>query len=305
MRASETRNADRRDGTPTADAPRSTREVRRYYYFIYLWTQLTNRFRAFEGVGAHAIHRALIDTETGEFTTATVNRLIQRQSANLGPIVALDAGCGYGGACLDLAKAMDGHWHGITIAEPQVKIAQRNADAMGLGQRVTFALASFDEPVPRPPRGAYNLVFGVESLIHSADPARTIANLVAALAPGGLFIIVDDMPAEPPLPAYADDLAGFKRMWRCPVMPTAAAWSAHLVAAGCRLEASEDLTDRMGPRGDAEILAAMADLERRRRWRDRLGLAMVSDAQGGGLLLERLINARAVRYQMLVARKAA
>ena len=57
---------------------------------------------------------------------------------------------------------------------------------------VSFRLGSYDEPLPR----SYNLILGIESLIHSADPRRTIANLAQALRPGGTFIIVDDMPVE-------------------------------------------------------------------------------------------------------------
>jgi hypothetical protein len=41
----------------------------------------------------------------------------------------------------------------------------------------------------------------------------------------------------------------------------------------------------------------------RRRWRDLAGLGMVTDAQKGGLILERLTVAGASRYIMLVARK--
>jgi hypothetical protein len=59
----------------------------------------------------------------------------------------------------------------------------------------------------------------------------------------------------------------------------------------------------MSPRSEAEVSAELAAVARRRRWRDRIGLRLVSDAQVGGLLLERLTREGASRYTMIVARK--
>jgi len=159
--------------------------------------------------------------------------------------------------------------------------------------------ASYDAPLPR----RFNLVFGIESLIHSAAPAATIANLAGSLCQGGRFIVVDDMPAESIAPQYAADLAGFKRMWRCPVLPTDGQWAQHLEAAGCTVEDVRDLSALMSPRPEAEVVAELAAVARRRRWRDLLGLRMVADAQVGGLLLERLTREGASRYMMIIARK--
>lgn len=276
-----------------------TRDVSRYYDFLYLWSQLTNRFRAFDAVGPHMIHRQLIDPETGGYSDRTVHRLIARAASDIGPIDALDAGCGYGGTCLDLHRTLGGRWLGITINKRQHQIAQRNAEAMGVADAVSFAYSSYDAPLPC----RFNLVFGIESLIHSPAPAATVANLAAALQPGGAFIIVDDMLAEPVAPRHAADIDGFKRMWRCPAMPTDKEWMRHLEAAGCAVEAVSDLTPRMSPRSEAEVVAELTAVARRRRWRDRLGLRLVSDAQAGGLLLERLTRAGASRYTMIVARK--
>jgi SAM-dependent methyltransferase len=276
-----------------------TRDVSRYYDFLYLWSQLTTRFRAFETVGPHMIHRQLTDPDTGECSGHVVHRLIARAVTDLGRIDALDAGCGYGGTCLDLHRMLGGRWLGITINKRQLRLALRNAGAMGVGDAVSFALASYDAPLPC----RFNLVVGIESLIHSPTPAATVANLAAALQPGGAFIIVDDMLAEPVAPRHAADIAGFKRMWRCPAMPSDKAWTQHLAAAGCTVEAVSDLTPRVSPRSEAEVAAELAAVARRRRWRDRLGLRLVSDAQAGGLMLERLTRHGASRYTMIVARK--
>ena len=276
-----------------------TRDVSRYYDFLYLWSQITNRFRAFASVEPYMIHRALRDAETGEVSDRVIHRLIARAVADVRPIDALDAGCGYGGTCLDLHRALGGCWLGITINKQQHRIARRNAEAMGVCDAVSFAYVSYDSALPR----RFNLVFGIESLIHSHAPAATVANLAGSLQPGGYFIIVDDMLAEPIVSRHEADIADFKRMWRCPVMPTDRQWARHLEAAGCAVEDVKDLSGMMSPRSEAEAVTELAEVERRRRWRDRLGLRLVSDAQAGGLLLERLSRAGASRYTMIVARK--
>jgi SAM-dependent methyltransferase len=278
----------------------TTGDLSRYYDFLYLWTQLTTRFRAFDAVGSYTIHRQLLDSETGGYSDRVVHRLIAEAAADLGPVEALDAGCGYGGTCLDLHRTLGGRWLGISINKRQCQIAERNAMGIGAGDAVSFACTSYDAPLPT----RFNLVLGIESLIHSPEPSATVANLAQSLQPGGRFIIVDDMLAEPIAPQHEADIAGFKRMWRCSAMPTDKEWVQHLEAAGCTVEAVTDMSGMaLLPRSEAEVAAELAIVARRRRWRDRLGLRLVSDAQTGGLLLERLSLQGAARYTMIVARK--
>lgn len=274
-------------------------DVERYYEFVYRWTQFTNRFKAFDVADAYPIHRALIDPETGDFSTDTIHRLIAKWCPAPPGLRVLDAGCGYGGTCIAMHKLVGGDWEGITISRRQARVAGRNIAALGLGDHVSVRVSSFDSPQP----GGFTVVLGIESLIHSDDPAATIRNLAASLAPGGRFIIVDDMPAAA-IPAHlAADLRQFKAMWRCPLMPAAADWERLLEAAGCRVEATLDLSPQMRPRSEPETVLALDEVRRSRRWRDRVGLKMVSDAQAGGLHLERLVREGAVRHVMIAAQK--
>jgi len=276
-------------------------DVERYYDFIYFWAQITNRFRAFREVAPYAIHRGLVDERTGEWRTETIHDLIADAARDLGAIDALDAGCGYGGSMMGLHKALGGRWHGITINRHQIRIARRNAKAMGLDGALSFELASYDDPLRR----TFNLIYGIESLIHSVHPARTIANLAAALAPGGRLVIVDDMPIEEVPARHAADLDAFKSGWRCPVAPTVRQWIDLCETSGLSIRSNRDLTPQMRPRSEPEVLEALADIERKRRWRARLGLGMVTDAQIGGLMLERLTRERVVEHRMIVAERPA
>lgn len=280
--------------------PSSTRTVDRYYDFIYFWAQWTSRFQAFRASGAHPIHRGLTDPDTGAFHADVVHDLIARElSGRAAPPVGLDAGCGYGGTQIAMRQRTGGTWHGVTINRRQAELARRSFAGLGLSGALTVEHASYDDPLPR----RFDVVIAIESLVHSANPARTIANLGAALVSGGLFIIVDDMPVEPFPPEHASDLDGFKRGWKCPVAPSAKQWAALLSDAGCALVSSRDLTPYTAKRPPGELELALADTARRRFWRDRIGLQLVSDAQEGGLLLERLLANGALHYRMLVARK--
>ena len=130
-----------------SDKMTKTRDVERYYDFIYLWTQLTNRFRAFDEPAAHTIHRPLVDPVTGAFETEVVHRQIADAVRHLAPIEGLDAGCGYGGTMMALSTALGGRWHGVTINRHQHRLAVRNAVALGYDNSVSFALASYDAPL--------------------------------------------------------------------------------------------------------------------------------------------------------------
>jgi len=274
-------------------------DVSRYYDLLHLWTRLNKGFRAFSGIEARAIHRWLDHPDSGDFSPATIHAIMLAGGLADTPIAALDAGCGYGGTMFALQAALGGCWHGITISPRQCAVGAKAARQKGLADAVTFACGSYDEPQTP----GYNLIYGIESLVHSIDPARTVANLAGALRPGGTFIVVDDMPVDPVPAEFAGDLAGFKAAWRCPVMPSATQWSAHLAAAQCDVVDTRDLSGLMRPRSEREVSQAIGEVRRRRRWRDLLGLRRIGEAEIGGLLLERLGRERVVRYMMIRARK--
>ncbi len=274
--------------------------VERYYDFIYHWSQITNRFNAFGKPAAYPIHRGLADPLTGEFSTSTVHRLVAEHIPRKSGLRGLDAGCGYAGSLIEMYGLVGGNWDGITISRRQVRVAQRNIERLGLSAAIGVSLASFDGPLPEE---RYDAVIAIESLIHSTSAARTMRRIAAALKEGGVLVLVDDMPASN-VPAHLRaDLDAFKRHWRCPQMPRADEWCEHLCHAGCEIAVVKDLTDLMRPRSEPETREALDELARKRLWRDMLGLALVSDAQEGGLRLERLVREKAVNYTMIVAQK--
>src|SRR5690606_9549737 len=152
----------------------------------------------------------------------------------------LDAGCGYGGTAFDLQPKIGGQWLGLSISPIQLARAMNEAQRRGLGDRVRFRRQSYDLPLGE----TFDLIMAIESLVHSADPGATVANLAASLAPDGHFILVDDMPVEDIRPELRADVEEAKRMWRCPVMPSERGWREAFEAAGLDVVRSYDLSGR-------------------------------------------------------------
>ena len=276
---------------------RQAARVARYYR----WLDGLAFFRGkrAEGEAAHPVHRALADPAGGPPSPMVIHRLMLEGVALPAGFRALDAGCGYGATMLDLAPKLDGDWTGLTLSAEQRDRGMAAIRAAGLADRVRIGIASYDAPIA----GRFDLIYGIESLIHSADPGATLRNLAGALRPGGWLLVVDDMPAEAMPAEAAARLAGFKRYWRCPVAPTRAGWHAALEAAGLEVMAERDLSPLLQVRGMAAVAPRLAEL--RRGWRFRLGLDVRAEAEVGGLLLETLQTEGWVSYRLLAARKPA
>lgn len=282
---------------PAAQA-RQAKRVARYYRWLDGLSWFRER-RGDAGHGALPVHRALADPEGGTPSPFVIHRLMLDGLDLPAAPRALDAGCGYGATMLDLAPRLGGDWTGLTLSPVQAGRGRAEIAARGLSDRVRIELRSYDAPVA----GRFDLAYGIESLIHSADPAHTVANLAASLAPGGHLVIVDDMPEEH-LPAdAAARLDRFRRFWRCPVAPTRAGWIAACREAGLEPVAERDLNPLLQVRGMADLAPRLAELERRARLPRLLGLGLRREAEIGGLLLETLQTEGFVRYRVLAVRK--
>lgn len=276
------------------------RRVQRYYRWLDRWVRWNRTVSPWSGFDSFTVHRLLNDPVSGENGPLVLHRLIL-EGLDLPPAPrVLDAGCGYGGTAFDLLPRINGQWLGITISPIQLQRARREAAKRGLQDRVRFRQQSYDEPLD----GTFDLAIAIESMVHSADPAATVSNIASHLAPGGYFVLVDDMPAERVPPSLASDVAEAKRMWRCPVMPTELGWRTAFTAAGLSIVRSRDLSDLVYHRPLQEMTALIQRDRRRSRRLGWLGLGVIPEANVGGLLLERLAVQGAMQYRLLVGRKA-
>jgi len=274
---------------------RQARRVARYYR----WLDGLSFFREkrAEGEAAHPVHRALADPAGGPPSPMVIHRLmLEGVTLPVSPRV-LDAGCGYGATMIDLAPQFGGDWTGLTLSPEQAERGNAAIAAAGLADRVRVLVQSYDLP----PEGLFDLIYGIESLIHSANPAATLAGLAQRLVPGGHLIVVDDMPEAALAPEPAARLAEFKRYWRCPVAHDRTGWVAALEAAGLMLRHERDLNPLLQVRGMAAVALRLKKL-RRNPWL-LFGLAVRAEAEIGGLVLETLQTEGFVHYRLLVAQK--
>jgi SAM-dependent methyltransferase len=244
------------------------------------------------------VHRALADPRhEGRATVTRLHDLLFEVLSPLAPVRALDAGCGLGGTMIDLARRCDGTFTGLTLSERQAAIARRAIARAALTPRIEVLVGTYDAP----PRARFDVVYAVESLAHSPNPARTLNALTARLAAGGTFVVVDDMPE--PAARASPDLAAFMAGWQVPMLLSGEDYTDGLARAGLSLIAAHDLSEGLRRRHRAS-LAALATLG---RWLARLtpgaSQRALIDSYRGGLALERLYRDGLMRYRLLVARK--
>jgi SAM-dependent methyltransferase len=278
-----------------------------YYDLLWRWAGLTRLIGYGGGRSTLTVHRALADPRAGGRPTPTRlhDVLIDELRRSMPPAVPgaptrvrlLDAGCGPGGTMIDLTRRLGCVSAGITLSSRQVSAGRRAAANAGLGDRVRIDVGRYEDP----PGGPFDVVLAIESLAHSGGPAGALRALAGVLVPGGLFVIVDDMPAADAPPTDVD-LATFKAGWQCPVLWTAERYRAELAALGLAVVSDRDLTPDCRPRS----IGSIRRLERLNRTARRAvpvaGWRTLMDSVHGGLALERLYRAGRMRYRLIVAR---
>ncbi len=220
----------------------------------------------------------------------------------------LDAGCGLGGTIFFWRGRRGGSYDGLTLSPEQHRRATLEAARRGVADACRFHIRSYQEPIPERAgvpgslAGPFDAVIAVESLAHSPDPGATIANLTATLTPGGLLLIVDDMPVE-----GRDNvlLTEFKRCWRCPVLADAASYRAAMAAAGIAVVHEADWTLRLRPRPLPWLRVLIAAFGLAGRLSPSPALRDGLEAMRGGFVLEALYRTSGMRYGFIVARKPA
>ena len=211
----------------------------------------------------------------------------------------LDAGCGFGGTVFRWRERLGGRYDGLTLSTIQAEIATAHAARHGLDDDCRFLVRSYDLPPPR----SYDLILAIESFVHSADIVRTVENLAGALKPGGRVAIVDDIPDDA-LTESDEDLARFRRGWRCVAPPRADDYARAFRGARLTTEEGRDLTPWLRPRPMPRLAALVALNRFARAVVPAAAARAMLDSYLGGLALERLYRRGAMRYRVLVARRA-
>jgi SAM-dependent methyltransferase len=111
-----------------------------------------------------------------------------------GPARVLDVGCGVGWSSIALARAFPQlAVDGIDSDEASVADARRNAEAAGVGDRVTFEVRDAADPHLS---ARYDAAFLFEALHDMSRPVEALAAVRALLADGAPVIVMDENAAE-------------------------------------------------------------------------------------------------------------
>lgn len=138
-------------------------------------------------------NRPLFQSVVGQEWLASIPEIHRRLTAEPSARVA-DLGCGEGWLSIGLAKAYPTiQVVGIDVDPASIEAARRNADAAGVGDRVTFELSDAAALGGREP---FVLVVIFEALHDLSRPLEVLRAARGLLARDGAVIVVDERTAE-------------------------------------------------------------------------------------------------------------
>ena len=152
----------------------------------------------------------------------------------------LDAGCGYGGTLLYLARQFGCRGTGITISPKQARIARETTCQAQLDDCLRFIVEDV-EVFPLPEKG-FDLIWAMESSEHFSGKARFFRKAASSLRAGGQLLLAawTGSMKNPRIREVA-------QLFLCPQLWTAEEYRGSIEAAGLQVLQCRDLTARVTP----------------------------------------------------------
>jgi tocopherol O-methyltransferase len=196
-----------------------------------------------------AIHFGYWDAsvKTHAASLLRMNEVLTQRAAIQGRDHVLDAGCGYGGSSIWLARTIGGTVTGIAIVPFQIEKAKRHAHTQGVEQQTTFWVQ--DYTATSFPSASFDVVWALESVVHAQSKQTFLQEAYRLLKPGGRVIMAEyTLRDEPRLtPAEQQLLQPWLEGWAMPNLLTANAYRALLTAVGFRQVMADDITPNVRP----------------------------------------------------------
>jgi SAM-dependent methyltransferase len=158
--------------------------------------KVTEAFRSGAGVGWHEHHSALFEGTERFFRPNYARHLVQdwipaldgvKEKLNRGARVA-DVGCGHGASTILMAEAFPrSEFAGFDYHQASIERARERARKAGMGNRVQFQISTAKEF----PGTDYDLITFFDCLHDMGDPVGAAMHVHQALAPGGVWMIVE------------------------------------------------------------------------------------------------------------------
>lgn len=110
----------------------------------------------------------------------------------------MDAGCGYGGSAIWIAKNVGCKVFGLNVVKYQIEEARKFAKKYGVTKKVKFKYQDYSHTTF--PSRSFDVIWGLESIVHAENKKDFIDEAYRLLKRGGRIIISEYMLREnPPL----------------------------------------------------------------------------------------------------------
>ena len=186
-------------------------------------------------------------TQSHQESLLKMNEVLAKYAGITKKDIVLDAGCGYGGSALWLAKYIGCQVIGITVVPYQQNEAQKRAKKLNLESKVSFQLEDYSHTSLK--NSSFSVVWGLESIVHAESKKVFIKEAFRILKPKGRILISEYMLRETPALSKKEQaiIVPWLKGWAMPSLLTIKEYTSLLKQTGFGNIQIHDLTQQIKP----------------------------------------------------------